>query len=128
MNNTNGSSDSITSSPLCKRVNPLLDDPLYMSHSLSSDVLSLEPDLCSPDSVTLCIKLPNCDRVQRRFNYKIHCIKDVIHFACLSLNHGSIDFDEMCLSDSEMNVFSDYSQTLCQVGLTHNTVLHFSYR
>lgn len=121
------------SSPLCMRVSPTLDvklNPLHMSHDydLASNALSSEPDLCSPDSVTLCIKLPNCERVQRRFNYKTHCIKDVIHFACLSLNPGSIDFDEICLSDSEMCCFSDYSKTLCQVGLTHNTVLHLSYR
>ena len=105
--------------------------PGISSHYDPCMVLPPEPDIDSPYSVTLCIKLPNCDRIQRRFNYDDQ-IKAVISFAQSFLQEDNTLFcqDKACLKDNNvpMNVYSNHSLTLSEVGLTHNTVLHYSYR
>lgn len=96
--------------------------------AISSITTSSVPDVNSQCLVTLCIKLPDGERIQHRFNYRKDQIKDVVHFAHMFYNHG--DIDEMCLSDGNVpvNVYSDYFVTLDEAGLTHNSLLHYSYR
>ena len=97
-------------------------------------VTSLEDvpaDLCSSDSVTLCIKLPNCERIKHSFNCKHNLIRDIIYFAHNFLQKDiPVSLKDTCLNDNgvPMKIFTDYSQTLCEAGLTHNTLLHFSYK
>lgn len=79
----------------------------------------------------LSIKLPNSKRFQRRFNFSRDRVEHVILFAHYSSeNEGDpINLDQVILSDNNVpkNVYSDFSQTLGAVGLTHNTLLHYDY-
>lgn len=89
--------------------------------------------LCSSDLVTLCIKLPNCERIKHSFNCKHDLIRDVIYFAHNFLQKGvdvPISLKDTCLNDNgvPMKIFTDYSQTLYEAGLIRNTLLHFSYK
>lgn len=98
-----------------------------------SAIIPPEPDPGTPHSVILSIKLPNCERIQRRFNYRTDKIMSVLHFAHSILKkegNNSFNVDDAFLSDNNvpMNVYFDGSLTLIQAGLTHNTVLHFSYK
>lgn len=92
---------------------------------------------CSPPEhpVTLCIKLPNCDRIEHKFDYKRDRIKDVIHFVhCFMTGEETIPpklkLGDVCLSDNNIpiNTYCDHSLTLYEAGLIHNTLLHFSYK
>ena len=116
-------------SPSCSECTSESD--VYL-HSSGSVTLLPEPELHCPNAVTLCIKLPDSVRIQRRFDCKQHSIRDVIQFVCLFLNQMNIDVDieETCLSTGlvPMTVYSDHSLTLEQAGLTHNSILHFSYQ
>ncbi len=113
-----------TGSSVAHRVADFVED----GSSDNSTILPPEPDNCCPFSVTLCIKLPTCERICRRFNYRNDQIKDVIHFAHSFLSNGS-NIEEACLSDNSVpvNVYHNQSQTLYEAGLICNTLLHFSY-
>lgn len=90
--------------------------------------------LCMPQHlVTLCIILPNSERIQHKFNYERDQIKTVINVAHSFLHEDKVhnfDIDDACLSDNSVpvKVYSDHFLTLSQAGLIHNTVLHFSYK
>lgn len=89
---------------------------------------------CSPPEhpVTLCIKLPNCERIERKFDCRRDRIKDVIYLAhCFVTGEKEIPLkvDDVCLTDNSVpiNTYSDHSLTLYEAGLIHNTLLHFFY-
>lgn len=124
-----GTAQGITSlkDRLCVPHVATLQDP----HSLHVP-LALDTCCQHAHSVTLCIKLPNCDRIKRKFDYRKNRIKDVVYFAHCSMTGEKdvpLNADEVCLSDNNvpMNVYSDHSLTLHEAGLIHNTLLHFSY-
>lgn len=133
------SRDMVQSSVLSTQGVTSLEECLHMSHVATfQDPHSLHvlptPDTCCQHahSVTLCIKLPNCDRIKCKFDYRRNRIKDVIYFAHCSMTSGKdvpLNADEVCLSDNNvpMNIYSDHSLTLYEAGLIHNTLLHFSY-
>lgn len=107
-------------------------DPNNRAEHLTS-LEDVPADICGSDSVILCIKLPNCERIKHSFNCQHSLIRDVIYFAHNFLQKGvddPISLKDTCLNDNgvPMKFFTDYSQTLCEAGLTRNTLLHFSYK
>ncbi len=85
-----------------------------------------EPSPHDPHTVTLCIRLPDGTRVQRRFNYSTHTLHTVLAFAMTFLSqdiHGQLPEVELASSTVPKEVYSDLSLTLSQAGLTQNTLL-----
>ncbi len=110
----------------------LIENHIEIAGEIETSISSFippEPDSSCEHSVTLCIKLPNSERVQRKFDFRHDQIKSIIYFAHSQMDDLNFKIDRACLSDSNvpMNLYTDYTQTLCQAGLTHNTILHYSY-
>jgi hypothetical protein len=108
------------------------DDCPRVSHMMLSESRYPHSIAANSNSVTLCIMLPNCNRIEGKFDYKKDRIKDVIDFAHCSMT-GGVDatlkkMKNVRLSDNNVpvNVFSDPFLTLYEAGLVHNTLLHFS--
>lgn len=98
----------------------------------SCDLHSVHVPETDEHPVTLCIRLPSCNRIEHKFDYKRDRIKDVINFVHIFMTgerDANLGADDVCLSDNSVpiNVYSDHSLTLYEAGLTHNTLLHFSY-
>ncbi len=89
-----------------------------------------EPSVHDPDCVTLCVRLPDGSRAQRRFDYSIHTLSSLLAFAMTSLPKGvgAVSPSEVELATSTVPkvVFRDWSLTLGQAGLTQNTLLCLS--
>lgn len=87
-----------------------------------------EPPKDAPNTVTLKVRLPDGQCIQRRFNYQTCCLRDVVHCAMLVMDSKLVKVKENQLTLSNncvpKVVYSDLSQTLEQVGLVHNTLLH----
>ena len=98
----------------------------------SCDLHSVHAPETEEHPVTLCIKLPSCNRIEHKFDYKRDRIKDVVSFVhCFITGEKDTNLgaDDVCLNDNSVpiNVYSDHFLTLYEAGLTHNTLLHFSY-
>ena len=110
-----------------------LKDSIDIQTSAAEGPLLVEGTLSTSDHlVTLCVRLPDGRRIQHQFNCKQHRLMDVIRFAHSTTTNGDdspLDVDSIHLSDNNVpvHVYSDYSLTLFEAGLTHNTLLHFSY-
>ena len=109
-----------------------LKDSIDIKTSTAEGPLLVKGTLSTPDHlVTLCVKLPDGRRIQHQFNCKQDRLMDVICFAHSRTTSGEdspVDLDSIHLSDNNVpvHVYSDYSLTLFEAGLTHNTLLHFS--
>ncbi len=91
----------------------------------------LEPSPHHPQSVTLCVRLPDGSRAQRRFDYSTHTLRDLLAFALISLPQEvgvSLSTADVELASSSVpkDVYCDWSLTLSQAGLTRNTLLSLS--
>lgn len=92
-----------------------------------------EPSKDAPHTVTLKLRLPEGECIQRRFNYEVDQLGCVLCFARSAMRSQDIDWDlslrNVTLSRSCVPKvkFSDLSLTLEQVGLVHNTLLHVDY-
>ena len=89
-------------------------------------VIPPEPAKDAPNTVTLKVRLPYGECIQRRFNYQTCCLRDVVHCAMLVIDSKLVKEKQLTLSNNCVPkvVYSDLSQTLEQVGLVHNTLLH----
>lgn len=100
--------------------------------SISSDILHHEHHKAESSHsclVTLCIKLPNGDRICHRFNYATDQIITVMSFAHSFLNcEEKFNPNRACLSDNSVpkTVYTNHILTLSEAGLIHNTLLHYS--
>ena len=98
-------------------------------------LLPPEPSPNDAHTVTLCIRLPDGSRVQRRFNFCIDTLQTVVTFARTNLNQSEESsseqqdsFSDFVLCDNSVPrvVFDDLSLGLEEVGLVHNTMLQFT--
>ena len=105
----------------------------FLSRTISiadcMNILPQEPSNSDAHTVLLKIKLPNNNTVQRRFNFKKDCLYQVITFAHFLSQNEPLDVHSATICDScvPKTVYSDFSLTLEEIGLTHNTLLHYSY-
>ena len=123
-----------------KGLKPCPRDTEYLSNSLrnvtlgrpagsqdnrnSVDNQSLPAAHLNNDSVTLCLKLPNGDRLQTNLPLTSK-LSDVVTYA---ENSSGVDLKECEIFTNEIprRVFEDHSMTLLNAGITVRTVLHFS--
>jgi len=110
--------------------------PLHLQLSSQSisitdcmNTLPQEPSCSDAHTILLRIKLPNNNTVQRRFNFKQDCLYHVITFAHFLFQTEPLDIHSASISDNcvPKNIYSDFSSTLEEIGLTNNTLLHYSY-
>ena len=91
-----------------------------------------EPCMDAPYTVTLKLRLPGGECIQRRFNYQVDQLGCVVCFAhsairCKDVNNldvRNLTLSRNCVPKVE---FRDLSLTLKQAGLVHNTLLHLDY-
>ena len=102
---------------------------LSTPHAGRRTPLPPEPDTKDANVILLKIKLSNSKTIQRRFDFMKDCIMNVILFAHYSSQTEPLNLDYVMLSDNSVpkNVYSNFSSTLGEIGLTHNTLLHYSY-
>lgn len=90
---------------------------------------TVPPEPCPADShtVTLCVRLPDGSRSQRRFNHSTHTLQQLLVWAVLTLPSElgvcSPAQVELVSSTVPKVVYRDWSLTLGEAGLTQNTLL-----
>lgn len=103
---------------------------MHKPTTLREQPVPLEPSIHDPHCVTLCVRLPDGSRAQRRFNYSMHTLSSLLAFAMTSLPKevGVVSLSDVELATSTVPkvVFRDWSITLGQAGLTQNTLLCLS--
>ena len=82
-------------------------------------------------TVTLKVRLPDGECIQKCFNYKTCLLRDVVAWghSVMVVNNADLKLKELLLCDNSVPkvVFGDLSLTLEQAGLVHNTLLHLDH-
>ena len=98
------------------------DDDATPFRALQREV-TLIPEPTDSDKVTLGIKLPNGQRIQRAFHFDDPLIA-VIEFAEVSAQLDFSGCELVCIISGPRQVFSDLTLTLAQSGIQNRTLLH----